>query len=79
MGDFVDTNLDLEDRGEAKYFHGQKRILGSFQRRVKWTENDPRKGITFLIQIAPDAARVRCSASLSVLPSDWKLLSGRPK
>ncbi len=57
MSDFVDSNPDVEDRGEAKYFHGRKGILDSFQRRMKWAEKDPKKGTTFLIQAAPGAGK----------------------
>ncbi len=57
MNDFVDTNLDLEDRNETKYFHGRTGILDSFQRRLKWAEKDPKKGTTFLIQAAPGAGK----------------------
>ncbi len=49
MSDFEGPNLDLEDRGEAKYFHGRTGILDSFQRRLKWADQDPKKGTTFLI------------------------------
>ncbi len=57
MSHFTDPNPDLEDRGEAKYFHGRKGILGRFHRRLKWTEQDPKKGTTFLIQAAPGAGK----------------------
>ena len=57
MIDFVDTTPGIDDRGEAKYFHGRKEILGSFLKRVKWTENDPRKGTTFLVQAAPGSGK----------------------
>ena len=57
MSDFVDPNLDLKDRGEAKYFHGRTGILDSFQRRLKWAEQDPKEGTTFLIQAAPGAGK----------------------
>ena len=57
MSDFVGPNPDLEDRGEAKYFHGRKGVLDSFQRRLKWAEQDPKKGTTFLIQAAPGAGK----------------------
>ena len=57
MSDFVGPNPDIEDRGEAKYFHGRKGILDSFQRRLKWAEQDPKKGTTFLIQAAPGAGK----------------------
>ena len=57
MSDFVDSNPDVEDRGEAKYFHGRTGILDSFQRRLKWAEKDPKKGTTFLIQAAPGAGK----------------------
>ena len=57
MSDFIDSNPDLEDRGEAKYFHGRKGMLDSFQRRLKWAEKDPKKGTTFLIQAAPGAGK----------------------
>ena len=57
MSDFVHINPDLEDRGEAKYFHGRTGILDSFQRRLKWAEQDPKKGTTFLVQAAPGAGK----------------------
>ncbi len=57
MSDFVGPNPDIEDRGEAKYFHGRTGILDSFQRRLKWAEQDPKKGTTFLIQAAPGAGK----------------------
>ena len=57
MSDFVGPNPDLEDRGEAKYFHGRTGILDSFQRRLKWAEKDPKKGTTLLIQAAPGAGK----------------------
>ena len=57
MSDFTDPNPDLKDRGEAKYFHGRTGILDSFQRRLKWAEQDPKEGTTFLIQAAPGAGK----------------------
>ncbi len=57
MIDFVDTTPGIDDRGEAKYFHGRKEILGGFLKRVKWTENDPSKGTTFLVQAAPGSGK----------------------
>ncbi len=43
MSDFADINSDIEDRGEAKYFHGRTGILDSFQLRLKWAEQDQKK------------------------------------
>ncbi len=57
MSDFAGPNPDIEDRGEAKYFHGRTGILDSFQRRLRWAEQDPKKGTTFLIQAAPGAGK----------------------
>ena len=55
MSDFVGPNPDIEDRGEAKYFHGRTGILDSFQRRLKWAEQDPKKRNHLL-----DPGRARC-------------------
>ncbi len=57
MSDFITPSPDIEDRGEAKYFHGRTGILDSFQRRLKWAEKDPEEGTTFLIQAAPGAGK----------------------
>ncbi len=57
MSDSDRRSPNIEDRGEAKYFHGRKGILADLRERLKWTEKDPRKGTTFLIQAAPGAGK----------------------
>ncbi len=76
MSDFVDINPDIEDRGEAKYFHGRKGILDSFERRLKWADKDPKKGTTFLIQAAPGAGKSALLYKCGELAEgqDWKVV-----
>ena len=62
MSDFAHINPNLEDRGEAKYFHGRKGILDSFQRRLKRTEKDPKKR-----NHHPDPGRARCGQECAAL------------
>ena len=57
MSDSDRRSPNIEDRGEAKYFHGRKGILADFKERLKFAEQDPKKGTTFLIQAAPGAGK----------------------
>ena len=56
-------DLDADDRGPAKYFHGRVQIRSSFDRRLKQA-SESCGGTTFLIQGAPGAGK---SALLDVL------------
>ena len=57
MSDSDRRSPNIEDRGEAKYFHGRKGILADFKERLEFAEQDPKKGTTFLIQAAPGAGK----------------------
>ncbi len=57
MSDSDRRSPNIEDRGEAKYFHGRKGILADFRERLEFAEQDPKKGTTFLIQAAPGAGK----------------------
>ncbi len=57
MSDSGRRSPNIEDRGEAKYFHGRKGILADFKERLEFAEQDPKKGTTFLIQAAPGAGK----------------------
>ncbi len=47
----------VEDRGEAKYFHGRKEILGNFKERLELVSAEKKYGTTILIQAAPGAGK----------------------
>ncbi len=57
MSDSDRRSPNIEDRGEAKYFHGRTGILDDFKERLEFAEQDPKKGTTFLIQAAPGAGK----------------------
>ena len=57
MSDSDRRSPNIEDRGEAKYFHGRKGILADFKERLEFAEQDPKKGTTFLVQAAPGAGK----------------------
>ncbi len=57
MSDSDRRSPNIEDRGEAKYFHGRTGILNDFKERMEFAEQDPKKGTTFLIQAAPGAGK----------------------
>ena len=57
MSDSDRRSPNIEDRGEAKYFHGRKEILADFKERLEFAEQDPKKGTMFLIQAAPGAGK----------------------
>ena len=57
MSDSDRRSPNIEDRGEAKYFHGRTGILANFKERLEFAELDPKKGTTFLIQAAPGAGK----------------------
>ncbi len=52
----ISSNL-VEDRGEAKYFHGRRQILGNFKERLELVEDVKKYGTTILIQAAPGAGK----------------------
>ena len=69
-------DLDADDRGPARYFHGRVQIRSSFDRRLKQA-SESCGGTTFLIQGAPGAGK---SALLDVLSkqaqaSKWHTVS----
>ena len=57
MSDFVDTNPGIDDRGEAKYFHGRSAELAAFKERMGFATVKHRQGTTFLILGAPGAGK----------------------
>ena len=57
MSDFVDTNPGIENRGEAKYFHGRNAELAAFKERMGFASANHRRRTTFLIQAAPGAGK----------------------
>ncbi len=57
MTDLNRRTPNIEDRGEADYFHGREAILDDFKERMQSAEGDPKRGTTFLIQAAPGAGK----------------------
>ncbi len=67
MTDSVDWADDIKDRGEAKYFHGRKKILARFRKRLQFAVDDAKEGTTFLIQAAPGAGKTALLAECARL------------
>ncbi len=81
MSDSDHRSPNIEDRGEAKYFHGRKGILADFKERLEFAEQDPKKkGTTFLIQAAPDAGKTALLHKCAELAEGqkWKVVDIGP-
>ncbi|MXW33142.1 MAG: ATP-binding protein [Rhodothermaceae bacterium] len=64
------------DRGATRYFHGRKRILGSFSRYLERAEQIKSGGTTFLIQGAPGVGKTALldEIALGALRNEWDVV-----
>ncbi len=70
----------VEDRGEAKYFHGRKKILDNFKKRLELVNAQKKYGTIILIQAAPGAGKTALLAKCAQLAGEqgWKIADTSP-